>query len=182
MMDSRMALIAGSSLAMGLAGCAASTSAVRVDKSESVDVMKCQTYAWQPAATESASLTEQRVRAAAMRQLEAKGYKQATGTPDCRITYVLSIHERPKQKPRVGVGAGGGSGGIGGGIGVSIPIGKRREHAGEFTLDVIDVASNSQIWSGSLDGTFEASELSEEEAAEAVGEVLSRLPDRTSPR
>jgi len=180
-MNSRPAIIASACLSAGLAGCAASTSAVRVDRSESVDVAKCQTYAWQPAAKESASLTEQRVRAAVMRQLEAKGYGRAEN-PDCRITYVMSVYERPKQKPRVGVGAGGGSGGVGGGIGVSIPIGKRDEHAGEFTLDVIDVASNSQIWSGSLDATFEAAELSPEEAEEVVGEVLSRLPDRTPPR
>jgi hypothetical protein len=171
--------IAGACFAAGLAACA-STPAVRVDKSESVDVSKCRTFAWQPATQDAASFTEQRVRTAVMRQLEAKGYKQASETPDCRITYVLSIHERPQQKPRVGVGAGGGSGGVSGGIGVSIPIGKRDEHGGEFTLDIVDVASNSQIWSGSLDATFEAAELSEEEAETAAAAVLAELPDRTS--
>lgn len=162
-----------------LAGCAAAPSSVRVDRSDSVDVAKCETFAWQPASQEAASFTEQRVRAAVMRQLEAKGYKQAAEQPDCRITYVLAIQERPKQKPRVGVGAGGGSGGVGGGIGVSIPIGKRNTHGGAFTLDVIDVASNSQIWSGSIDATFAAAELSEEETEAVVAEVLSELPDRT---
>jgi hypothetical protein len=179
-MNLRTAL-AAACVAAGLSGCA-STPAVRVDRSESVDVAKCQTYAWQPATQDAASFTEQRVRAAVMRQLEAKGYKQASENPDCRITYVLAVHERPKQKPRVGVGAGGGSGGVGGGIGVSIPIGKRDEHAGEFTLDVVDVASNSQIWSGSLDATFAAAELNEDEAEQAVAAVLAQLPDRTSRR
>jgi Domain of unknown function (DUF4136) len=173
--------VAAACFVAGLAGCA-STPAVRVDKSDRVDVAKCQTFAWQPATQDAASFTEQRVRAAVMRQLEAKGYKQATENPDCRITYVLSVHERPTQKPRVGVGAGGGSGGVGGGIGVSIPIGKRDEHAGEFTLDVVDVASNSQIWSGSLDATFEAAEVNEEEAEKAVAAVLAELPDRTTQR
>jgi hypothetical protein len=174
-------LIVGACVAAGLAACA-STSAVRVDKSETVDVSKCQTFAWQPATQDAASFTEQRVRTAVMRQLEAKGYKQASEKPDCRITYLLSIHELPKQKPRVGVGAGAGSGGVGGGIGVSIPIGKRNEHAGEFTLDIVDVASNSQIWSGSLDAAFEAAELSEEEAEQAVAAVLAQLPDPASAR
>ena len=167
--------------AAAIAGCASSP-AVRVDKSESVDVARCETFAWQPATQDAASFTEQRVRTAVMRQLEAKGYKQASERPDCRITYVLSVHERPAQKPRVGVGAGGGSGGVGGGSGVSIPIGKGDEHAGEFTLDVVDVASNSQIWSGSLDATFEAAELNEEEAEQAVAAVLAHLPDRTTQR
>lgn len=164
--------------AVALVGCASAPSNVRVDRSESVDVAKCNTVAWRPASQEAASFTEQRVRAAVMRELEAKGYKQATDRPDCRITYVLSVQERPPQKPRVGVGAGGGSGGVSGGIGVSIPIGRRATHGGTFTLDVIDVASNSQIWSGSLDAGFTAAEPSAEEIDALVAEVLAELPDR----
>lgn len=171
----RCLLILGAAAA---SGCASAPSSVRVDQSDSVDVATCETFAWQPASQEAASLTEQRVRAAVMRQLEAKGYKQAGENPDCRITYVLNIQERPRQKPRVGVGAGGGSGGVGGGIGVSIPIGKRATHGGTFTLDVIDVASNSQIWSGSLDASFAAAELSEEEIDAVVADVLAELTDR----
>lgn len=163
---------------VAIAGCAAAPSTVRVDRSESVDVAKCQTFDWQPASQEAASLTEQRVRAAVMRQLEAKGYKQASEKPDCRITYVLAVQERPRQKPRVGVGAGGGSGGVSGGIGVSLPIGQRNTHGGAFTLDVIDVAANAQIWSGAVDATFAAAELSEAEAEAVVARVLSELPDR----
>ena len=118
------------------------------------------------------------MRGAAMRQLEEKGYAQANDNPDCRITYVLSLQEHPRQKPRVGVGAGGGSGGVGGGIGVSIPIGQEDRHTGEFTLDVVDVASNSQIWSGTIDAAFREAELSEEEAAAVVEEILAEFPDR----
>lgn len=167
-----LASIAG----LALAGCA-SAPEVRVDKADA-DLSKCQAFAWLPASEDAASFTEQRVRTAVMRELERKGYSQAKEQPDCRITYLLSVHERPKQKPRVGVGAGGGSGGVGGGIGVSIPIGQRDQHVGEFALDVIDVASNSQIWRGSLDAAFEKAELSEEEAAEVVRLVLAEFPDR----
>lgn len=160
-----------------LAGCAAAPSKVRVDRAEGVDMARCQSFGWQPVTQDAASLTEQRVRAAVMRQLEAKGYKQASDKPDCRITYVLGVQERPRQKPRVGVGASGGSGGVGGGIGVSIPVGKRDAFGGTFTLDVIDVAANAQIWSGSLDATFAGAELSEQEADAVVAEILSKLPD-----
>ena len=45
---------------------------------------------------------------------------------------------------------------------------------------VVDVAQNAQIWSGSFDAAFSAGELSEEEARDAVQEVLARFPDRAS--
>jgi hypothetical protein len=164
-------------ITLALAGCAAAPSDVRVDKAD-VDLTKCRTFAWLPASEDAASLTEQRVRSAVLEELQKKGYAQASEHPDCRITYVLAVHERAKQKPRVGVGAGGGSGGVGGGIGVSIPIGQKDQHVGEFTLDVVDVASNAQIWSGSIDAAFREAELSEDEAVEVVREILAEFPDR----
>lgn len=163
-------------LITGLTGCAATTSKVRVDQAD-IDLSKCQTFDWLPASREAASFTEQRVRAATMQRLEEKGYRQSADKPDCRITYVLDTHEQPGQKPRVGVGAGGGSRGVSGGIGVSLPIGKKDQQVGEFTLDVIDVASNSQIWSGSIDAAFRAAELTEDEAREVVRTVLAEYPD-----
>lgn len=160
-----------------LGGCATTFEPdVRVDQAETPPA--CRSFDWLPAASDAASLTEQRVRAAVMAQLQEKGYEISTGKPDCRITYVLDLYERPKPKPRIGVGAGGGSGGIGGGIGVSVPIGSRDEQAGTFTLDVVDVAKNAQVWSGSIDATFERGELSEEEARKAAEIVLAKFPDR----
>jgi hypothetical protein len=81
-------------------------------------------------------------------------------------------------KPGVGVGVGGGSGGIGGGIGVSLPIGKRKEQAGTFTIDIVDAAKNAQVWSGSLDATFLKPEPNEDETREIVERVLEKYPDR----
>jgi hypothetical protein len=162
-----------------LSGCAASAprSNVRVDQAES-GPPTCQTFDWLPASKDAVSLTEQRVRAAAIEQLQAKGYAHSTEKPDCRITYVLDMRERPKPKPNVGVGAGGGSGGIGGGIGVSLPIGRKSEQVGTFTLDVIDAAKNAQVWSGSFEASFDATELNEDEARSAVKKVLARFPGR----
>ncbi len=171
----RVALLA-SALAL-LAGCAATSPSVRVDKAD-VDLSKCRTFDWLPASKDAASLTEQRVRKAVMQALEEKGYAQASDKPDCRITYVLETQERPKQKPSIGVGGGGGSYGVGGGVGVSIPIGEKDKHVGEFSLDVIDVASNAQIWQGALDAAFQAAEPTEEEAQDLVEKVLAEFPDR----
>ena len=173
--------LSSSGLILGLAllaGCTATApSKVRVDMAES-GLPKCQSFEWLPTPQQPASFTEQRVKSQVMAQLKQKGYTEVTEKGDCRVTYVLDVHERPKNKPSVGVGAGGGSGGIGGGIGVSLPIGKRNEQAGTFTLDIVDAAKNAQVWSGSLDATFVKAELNEDEAREVVAKVLEKYPDR----
>lgn len=161
-----------------LAGCTATApSRVRVDMAEG-GLPKCQSFEWLPTPQQPASFTEQRVKSEVMSQLKQKGYSEVAEKGDCRVTYVLDVHERPKNKPSVGVGAGGGSGGIGGGIGVSLPIGKKNEQAGTFTLDIVDAAKNAQVWSGSLDASFVKAELNEDEAREVVAKVLEKYPDR----
>jgi hypothetical protein len=152
---------------------------VRVDKADT-DLSKCRTFDWRPVSSDAASFTDQRVRAAALKRLEEKGYTLSTDKPDCQVTYVLSTQDRPKPKPSVGVGAGGGSGGMRGGIGVSVPIGRHKEQVGTFTLDVVDVAQNAQIWSGSVDVAVQAREVSDEEADQAVRVILEEFPDRAA--
>jgi hypothetical protein len=173
---SMCALFAGVTL---LAGCASMQprSPVRVDMAET-GLPSCKTFAWNPTAQQPASLTEQRMQREIMAQLKEKGYSESKDKADCRVSYVLDVHEVPRGKPNVGVGAGGGSGGIGGGIGVNLPIGKRNQQSGTFTIDVIDAAKNAQVWSGSLDASFAKAELNDDEAREVVAKVLERFPDR----
>ena len=163
--------------ALVVGACASTDPNVRVQQADA-GVAQCRSFDWLPTSKEAATLTEQRVRAAVLAELQAKGYAQDSKQPDCRMTYVLSLHERPASRPRVGVGAGGGSGGIGGGIGVSLPIGRKNQQAGTFTLDVVDVQSKAQVWTGALDVSFASTELSEEEARDVVRAILSKLPDR----
>jgi len=161
--------------ALALAACAASASKVRVQQAET-DLATCRTFDWLAVRDEVASLNEQRVRAAAMRRLQDKGYALSPDRPDCRITYVLSFREQASAKPRVAVGAGGGSRGVGGGIGISVPINRKERQAATFTLDVIDVASNAQVWSGSVDARFAKRELTQEEADAVVDRILAEFP------
>lgn len=163
-----------------LSGCAATSSPVRVDKGDT-DLAKCRAFDWLSPSKEAASFTEQRVRAAALRQLQEKGYTISSETPDCRVTYLLSSYERAKPRPSIGVGGVGGSGGVRAGIGVSLPIGGGDGRTGTFTIDVVDVAQNAQIWSGSIDASFESEELNEDEARAAVRIVLAEFPDRATP-
>lgn len=170
----RLILIA---TAVGFTACA-SNDPVRVDQAEA-GVGQCKTFEWLAQANASASLSEQRIRDVALADLQRKGYSVSSENPDCRITYSLNSHEIPKARPSVGAGVGGGSRGMGGGIGISLPIGKRDSHAGTLTIDVVDVAKNAQIWSGSLEASFAGAELTEEEAAELVKTILDRYPNRT---
>jgi len=173
----RVLLVSVSATLFLLSGCATQRSEVRVDKADA-DLSKCHTFGWRTTSSDAASLTDQRVRAAALKKLEEKGYTLSTDKPDCQIAYVLSSQDRPKPKPSVGVGVGGGSGGAHGGIGVSLPIGRHKEQVGTFTLDIVDTAQNAQIWSGAVDVTIQASEISGEEADEAVKVILAEFPNR----
>jgi hypothetical protein len=161
--------------AVTLAGCATSSSPVRVDQAES-GPPACHGFQWSSPSTDAASFTEQRVRDAALATLKENGYT-ISDNADCRISYVFSASERAKPKPSVGVGAGGGSGGVGGGIGVSIPVGHRDKYSGTFTIDVIDTARNAQVWSGSLDADFSGPEMTDEEAKRVVETVLDKFPN-----
>lgn len=163
---------------LAVSGCATPASAVRVDRIEG-PLPKCDRIAWLSAAS-TATLTEQRVRTAALAQLQKKGYTIVEDKPDCRLTYVMATSEQPRARPSVGVGAGGGSRGIGGGIGISLPIGHRDRYAGTFTIDVVDATTNTQVWSGSLDASFGGAELTSEEANEAVETVLAQFPDHAT--
>jgi hypothetical protein len=159
-----------------LAGCASSNSRVRVDQVEG-ELPNCRTFAWHSIEGDVASLSDQRVRAAVMSQLEAKGYQESADKPDCRIAYHLTTREIPRAKPGVGVGVGGGSAGVGGGIGISLPIGQRGGFAGTFTLDVIDAAKNTQVWTGSIDTNLQEAEISDSEAQQLAKEVLGEFPN-----
>ena len=154
---------------------ACSSSKVRVDQAMDKP-FTCKTFNWRRAGDAPESFTEQRVRNAALRELEKKGYRIAD-KPDCEIAYAFETEgRRTAAKPRVGVGVGGGSGGLGGGIGVSLPVPGKGRQSGEFSLDIIDVASNSEIWHGSVETTSRDRELTEREAAELVERVLAKLP------
>ncbi|HET9449065.1 MAG TPA: DUF4136 domain-containing protein [Steroidobacteraceae bacterium] len=178
-MTNRILIASMAATLLALTGCATQSSAVRVVKGDA-DLAKCRTFDWHSASADAASFTEQRVKAAALKQLEAKGYTLSTDKPDCRIAYLLPTQETPKRKPTVGVGVGGGSGGVRGGIGVGVPIGSHKEQIGTLTLDIVDVTQNAQIWSGSMEVGLHGLEISEEEANEAVGLILAEFPDRAS--
>jgi len=175
---------------------------VRVDKDAAVNFASYKTFAWlapqteppkeapkpitapsagqdakQPEKTEVNSLVENRVRGAVIAALQAKGYSLNEAHPDFRVSYVLNVYERPKDSGmRLGLGAGGGSGHVGGGVGLSIPIGKRTNLVGAMTIDIVDAARNSQVWTGSFEDKVEAAGISDVNAKKLVTTILARFP------
>jgi len=177
---------------------------VRVDKDASVNFASFSTFGWleptveekpapqtetkpsdsaeaQPIKHETSSLSAQRVRAAVIAALQAKGYTLSETEPDFRVSYVLNVYERPKDSGmRIGIGAGGASGHVGGGVGLSIPVGKRTEMIGAMTVDIVDPRRRAQIWTGSFESAVEAGEISEEAAYRLVNTILDKYPIRGS--
>jgi Domain of unknown function (DUF4136) len=166
--------------AIVLAACASPTSQVRVDQVAG-GLPNCRTFAWHAVSGDTASFSDQRVKAAVMTELKSKGYDESTDKPDCKIAYHVTTREIPQAKPSVGVGVGGGSGGARGGVGISLPIGQKSGFTGTFTLDVIDTAKNAQVWSGSIDAELAAADVSDQEANALAKEVLSAYPNSKQP-
>jgi Domain of unknown function (DUF4136) len=175
----------------------ASPPKVRVDKDSTVNFANYKTFTWfapqmepaketkpiagqgtkHAATPEVNSLVENRVRAAVVAALQSKGFSQTDVNPDFRVSYRLSVYERPKDSSmRIGLGAGGGSGNVSGGVGVSIPIGKHTDVVGAMTIDMIDTVRNSQVWTGSYEDKVEAAGLSDANAQKLVTTILARFP------
>ena len=165
--------------ALFLSACA-STPNVRVDKAADVDFSQYESFGWLvPVNKPAGTLMEQRMHTAIAEVLRTKGYAEDSQHPQMEVTYTLRAYERPRSSGMsVGIGAGGGSGHVGGGVGISLPIGKRRETAATFTVDIFDAARKSQIWTGSLDAVVDAPDVSPEDAKRVVSEILKSFPNR----
>jgi hypothetical protein len=167
------AMLAGAMVAA--AGCASPKVYVQSAGAEP----ECSSFNWQEQKGATSSLTDRQVRSEALHVLQEKGYALEETTPDCRIAYALHTDVKRGSGASIGLGTGTFGGHIGGGIGVSVPVGSRSEAVGNLSLDVIDVASNAAIWSGSLEEAV-SEQPSDEEISAAVRRILERFPDRAA--
>jgi hypothetical protein len=174
----------GVAVLVALAACE-SAPKVRVDKDANTNFAAYKTFGWfATEAKEGAqpldSLVSQRVRGAILATMQSKGYVLDEANPNFQISYVLHIHERPKDSGmRIGVGAGGGTGNAGGSVGLSIPVGKRTETVAALTLDIVDPMRKAQVWTAAYQLPLKQQDLSDEEAKKLVDTVLEKYPART---
>lgn len=159
-------------MVLAAAGCAAPKVVVQSAEGDPT----CRSFEWLPE-NQPTPLVDRQIRNEVVTVLKQKGYEVTeVGAADCQVTYGLVSDVGRGSGPSIGIGAGGGGGHIGGGVGVSVPIGGRSSSS-DFTLRIIDVKENAEIWNGRLEGTMSA-EPSVEETREAVRRILEELPDR----
>jgi hypothetical protein len=160
--------------AFSMAACAAAPRAY-VDTAD--EAFACSRFGWLDH-DRPASIAEQRVRAEAMRALEAKGYAVESESPDCLVSGVIFTGARPASPVSLGVGAGRWGGRSGGSIGVSVPVGGGARTVGNLAIDVIDVERNAEVWRGTLEGAFRTPDPTSDQVGDAVQKLLERFPAR----
>lgn len=165
-------LTAGATL---LAGCAGN--GVRVDQETGADLSRCTSFAWSQPGAEPASLTDQRIRDAALETLRARGYQVVERDAGCGVSYAIDLSTRSRSRSSIGFGLGGGSGNFGGGVGVSLPIGAKLR-AATVRVNISDNARQTQIWTAALD-TEVSDPVSLEQATVIVSKILASYQDRS---
>ncbi len=172
--------------AVALAACSNPPKA-RVDQDSHANFSGYKTFGWLVPKQEGAkeekakigTLVSERVHASLTATLQSKGLTRDDSEPDVRVSYVLNVYERPKQSGmRIGLGAGGGSGNVGGGVGLSLPVGKRNESVAAMTVDVVEVARNTQVWTGSHEIVIKEKDASDTEIQKLVDTILAKYPVR----
>jgi hypothetical protein len=160
--------------AVSMAACAA---APRTYVDTADEPFACSSFGWLDH-ERPASIAEQRVRAEAMRTLEAKGYAVESESPDCLVSGVIFTGARPASPVSLGVGAGRWGGRSGGSIGVSVPVGGGARTVGNLAIDVIDVERNAEVWRGTLEGAFRTPDPTSDQVGDAVQRLLEKFPSR----
>jgi hypothetical protein len=156
---------------------AASAAAPRTYVDTADEPFACSRFGWLDHERPT-SIAEQRVRAEAMRALEAKGYAVESESPDCLISGVIFTGARPASPVSLGVGAGRWGGRSGGSVGVSVPVGGGARTVGNLAIDVVDVERNAEVWRGTLEGAFRTPDPTSDQVGDAVQRLLEKFPSR----
>jgi len=176
-------------LAIIIAGCASSPD-VGSDYDPVVRFSELKTFSWQPPAADGRvnDIVENRVKAAVVDQLSAKGYEEASAAPDFLVTYRAQVTSSSSSNVSMGMSFGrsrssGGSRSRGSSISVSTNTANVNQmRDGILVLNFLD--GNVLIWQGSTTGAIEEN-LSPEERdrriSKAVSDILEEFPPDSSP-
>ena len=121
-------------------------------------------------------MAHNRMRGAIQSNLQEKGYTIDENAPNFKVSYALSVFDRPKSSGMsIGLGAGRSTGNASGGVGVSMPLGSRTETVALLTVDIIDAGRNAQVWTGSYEKRVRDA-VTDEDAKELVTKILEKFP------
>jgi len=166
-----------------LSGCA-STPTVTANVDPSIDFRAYRTFGFfEKSGTDASgyeSLVTQTLKAAARREMEARGYAYAAATPELEVNFnaKLAHHTRVTQTaPVYGYGYYGYRAGFyGGWPGYNTYVDKYTE--GTLNIDVVDAARHQLVWEGVAIGRVTEKHRQNREAAinAAVHEIFARFP------
>ena len=135
-----------------------------------------------------ASVLSVNLKAATVRELEARGYRAAPN-PDLLVNFHLAQRERIEghSTPRFSLGFGHGWGawrspyGYGWGVGIN-DTDIRSTTEGTLTIDVVDRARNQIVWAGSAAGTITSKVLDDPKAAidKVVPKIFEKFPGQAA--
>jgi len=176
--------------AAALSGCASAPRVV-ADQAAGVDVAAYPSFAFfDPLGLERegySTLAGDRARTVLGQALEAKGYRFDREEPALRVNVLAALAQRESRGPKVslGLGLGLGGGSTRGGIGLGLPLGGSKSQESRLpaavTLDLVDVAANRVVWSGSVALTRDELRQGDADAlAAALSRLASTLPARST--
>lgn len=157
---------------------ACSTISINYDYDKTVNFPSYKYYAWHtiPRTVEMNDLLINRVKNAANRVLQSKGFREVSENPD----FFLAIHTSKQQKVEIidwgyAYGPYWRRGGYGFG-GVDL----RQYEEGTLILDVVDANKNELVWRGSATGIVDPY-LSPEKRTEKIDAAVTRILDKFPP-
>ena len=182
-----LALIAASSL-LALAGCA-SVPEVRVDLDRSADFTQYKTFAFaSPLGTDRGgyqTIVSQNLKAAAQRELEARGMRLDSAAPQLLVNFNATLSEqlRVSPGPTVGVGVGRGYYGYRYGMYGAWPMYTDMTTVTQYTegtlnIDVVDAARRQLVWEGVVTKSITQQDRDDMKAAidAAVAAAFAKYP------
>jgi hypothetical protein len=174
---------------LALAGCASGPD-IRVDADPGVNVASYRTFAFfEPLATDNAgysTLVTARLKDAARREMEARGYAYDTASPQLLLNFQLNIQERMdvRSSPSVGVGYGYyGYRSYGAWAGYPVDVETTHYKTGTLNIDVVDAERKALVWQAVAEGRIKKEAMKNPGPAvdNAVTLLMANFPSRLEP-
>lgn len=178
-------LLLSAVLLAALAGCA-STPTVHTDFDPSAQFASYRTYTWLKKPEGRSPLVDQRVTAAIDAHLQAKGWRQTSGT-DADIGLAANVATQQQQSLDTfysGPAWGGyGWGRWGGGMGMgSATTTVRTYEVGTLVLDMFDMKTKQAVWRGTASGTVpDSPEQVNAKVQAGVDKMFATFPPGSTP-
>jgi hypothetical protein len=180
--------VLGLALTLGLGACTTSNVGVSSDFDHAVNFRAYKTWAWYPrqaSDTEGGpargyeSFTDQRIRAALQKDLEAKGLTEvdSKASPDVFVAYSVRVENKQNMSPGYGGFGypyyGYGYGGFGG---YPYGGGSYTYKAGTVIIDIVDARRKELAWRGTGQAQLDNNSISEQETFRIVNSVMGNYP------